>query len=69
MPRIEADKSPEWITDPLQLIAVDDVAATLAVSTKTVRRMIARGNLLSFRVGRLVRVRRSDLEQYIASCG
>ncbi len=54
--------------DLLQLLSVDDVAAILSVAPKTVRRMIERGTLLSCRVGRLVRVQRSDLERYIASC-
>jgi excisionase family DNA binding protein len=51
-----------------QLLSVDDVAAILAVSSKTVRRMIDRGVLSACRVGRLVRVQRADLERYIASC-
>ena len=51
-----------------QLLSVDDVAAILAVSSKTVRRMIDRGALSACRVGRLVRVQRADLERYIASC-
>ena len=51
-----------------QLLSVDDVAAILAVSSKTVRRMIDRGALSACRVGRLVRIERADLERYIASC-
>lgn len=55
--------------DLLQLLSVDDAAAILSVSPKTVRRMIDRGELTTCRVGRLVRIRRSDLARYIASCG
>lgn len=51
-----------------QLLSVDDVAVILAVSSKTVRRMIDRGVLSACRVGRLVRVQRADLVRYIASC-
>jgi excisionase family DNA binding protein len=54
--------------DLLQLLSVDDASAILSVSSKTVRRMIDRGELPTCRLGRLVRVRRSDLERYIASC-
>lgn len=52
----------------LQLLSVDDVSAILSVSSKTVRRMIDRGELPICRVGRLVRVRLSDLERYVAPC-
>ena len=54
--------------DLLQLLSVDDASAILSVSSKTVRRMIDRGELPTCHLGRLVRVRRSDLERYIASC-
>jgi excisionase family DNA binding protein len=54
--------------DLLQLLSVDDASAILSVSSKTVRRMIDQGELPTCRLGRLVRVRRSDLERYIASC-
>lgn len=50
-----------------QLLSVDDVAASLSVSSKTVRRMLERGTLSRCQVGRLVRIHRSDLERYIAS--
>lgn len=54
--------------DLLQLLSVADAAAILSVSPKTVRRMIVRGVLLTCRVGRLVRIQRTELERYIASC-
>ena len=44
------------------LLTIDDVATFLSVSTKTVRRMIGRGELPHIRVGRQVRVRWEDLE-------
>lgn len=49
-----------------QLLSVEDVAAILSVSQKTVRRMIGAGVLPTCRVGRLVRIQRSELERYIA---
>lgn len=57
------------IAPPLpQLLSIDDVSAILAVSSKTVRRMIDRGALSACRVGRLMRIDRAVLERYIASC-
>jgi excisionase family DNA binding protein len=50
------------------MLSVDVVAGILSVSQKTVRRMIDGGVLPICRVGRLVRIQRSDLERYIASC-
>ena len=44
------------------LLTIDDVATFLSVSTKTVRRMIGRGELPHIRVGRQVRVRWEALE-------
>ena len=44
------------------LLTIDDVATFLSVSTKTVRRMIGRGELPHIRVGRQVRVRWESLE-------
>lgn len=45
------------------VLTVSEAAALLRVSPKTVRRMIRRGELLSFHVGRLVRIRRDSLER------
>jgi excisionase family DNA binding protein len=44
------------------LLKIDDVATFLSVSTKTVRRMIGRGELPHIRVGRQVRIRWEALE-------
>ena len=44
------------------LLTIDDVATFLSISTKTVRRMIGRGELPHIRVGRQVRIRWESLE-------
>ncbi len=44
------------------LLTIDDLATFLSVSTKTVRRMIGRGELPHIRVGRQVRIRWEALE-------
>jgi excisionase family DNA binding protein len=49
------------------LLSVSAVAIELSVSTKTVRRLIERGVLPCCRVGRLVRIRSADLEQFVTS--
>ena len=49
------------------LLSVEATAQQLSVCTKTVRRLIERGALPSCRVGRLVRIRAVDLEQFVAS--
>ncbi len=49
------------------LLSVEATAQQLSVCTKTVRRLIDRGALPCCRVGRLVRIRAVDLEQFVAS--
>ena len=50
------------ITPRHPLLTIDDVATFLSVSTKTVRRMIGRGELPHIRVGRQARIRWEALE-------
>jgi excisionase family DNA binding protein len=47
------------------LLRLDDVAAELSVSLRTVRRLVTRGDLPVVRVGSAVRVRPSDLRRYV----
>jgi excisionase family DNA binding protein len=48
------------------LLDVDAVATRLGVSSKTVRRLIDRGELAVHRIGRLLRVSEPDLHNYVA---
>jgi excisionase family DNA binding protein len=48
------------------LLDIGATAARLGISTKTVRRMIARGELAVHRIGRQLRVSQADLHSYIA---
>jgi excisionase family DNA binding protein len=48
-----------------RLFNVDDIATALAVSTKTVRRLIERRELPSLRIGTLVRVSEDDLQVFL----
>lgn len=52
-------------TNPDPLLTVAEVAGYLDVGQTFVRSEIARGNLSHVRLGRLVRVRQSALEQYL----
>ena len=57
---MSADKT---TTDPVR--SVPEIARHLGSSAGLVYRLIASGELRSFKVGRLVRVRESALEQFI----
>jgi len=48
------------------LMTVSDAAAVLRVSTKTIRRLIAKADLQVVRVGRSVRLRQEEINRYIS---
>ena len=48
------------------LLSVEDVAERLNVSTKTIRRLIARGQLRGTRIGRAIRIQEAEVEYLIA---
>ena len=50
---------------PLRLLSVDAAARDLDVSTKTVRRLIDRGDLQAHRVGRCLRISEEALRHYL----
>jgi excisionase family DNA binding protein len=50
------------------LLDVKQAANLLAVSTRTIRRLIARGELQSRRVGRQLRLKEDDLRTYLLKC-
>lgn len=45
---------------------VDDVAGLLSISTRTVRRLIDRKELVAHKLGRAVRIAESDLNAFLA---
>ena len=49
------------------LLTLKDAGAYLGVSQRTCRRMIDQGVLPFFKVGRLIRIARNDLETYLMS--
>ena len=54
-----------WLPLPDRLLTIREVAATLGVSDKTVRRAIASAALPAARVGSQWRVAPSDLRRYL----
>ena len=52
---------------PLTLLTIQQVAETLKISSKTVRKLIGTKALPVIRLGRSLRVDLEDLERYIAS--
>ena len=53
--------------EPNRLLTQEDVAAQLGLSPLTVGDMLRRGRLPGVKLGRLWRVRQSDLDAYIAA--
>ena len=60
------NESPRQDIDLRQLLTIDQVAETLQVSTKQVRRLIVRGEISAYRFGRLIRISPAVLQDYIA---
>jgi excisionase family DNA binding protein len=59
--------SPRPQRDQGQLLDVPAVARRLDVSEKTVRRLIARGELRAHRIGRLLRISEEELGRFLDS--
>jgi excisionase family DNA binding protein len=57
--------SPDRSRPMEELLTTSEVAVLLHVSVKTLRRRIVDGYLPTVRDGRIVRIRQSDLRQYI----
>jgi excisionase family DNA binding protein len=56
----------EWIEPPDSFLTVAEVAEMLKLNQQTVRNWIDQGSLPALRVGRRVRIKRSDLERVLA---
>ena len=48
-----------------RFLNIEQAATELGVSTKTVRRLIAAGDLIVYRFGRNIRIARDDFEIYV----
>jgi len=58
---VDSGGHPDWMS-------TDEAAHRLGVATKTVYRLIDRGELRAFRIGRVIRLKSGDVEAYEASC-
>lgn len=53
-------------SEPSLVLTYEEAAAALRVSTRTVERLVEKGELLSIRISdRITRVQRSDLDEYL----
>jgi excisionase family DNA binding protein len=55
------------MTPPIPLLTLPEVAAALRVCRRTVEKLIRRRKLKARKVGRLTRVKATDLESYLES--
>ncbi len=65
-----AVSSPEQV-DPLkakEFLSVKELASVLSVNPITVYRMVSRGEITCYQIGRCKRFRKSDIEDYLKSC-
>jgi excisionase family DNA binding protein len=53
---------------PEELLTVKDIAPPTKISEFTWRDMLKRGVVPSLRIGRLIRVKRSDFEAFLRDC-
>ncbi len=52
-------------TDPLQLLTINQTAALLQVSTRTVRRLLKTNALSLIYIGRAIRIQRAQVERLV----
>ncbi len=50
----------------VEFITVDELSEFLRVNKMTVHRLIERGELAYYRIGKLIRFRRSDVDEFLA---
>lgn len=55
----------EVAVHPDSFLTADDVASTLGIAKTSVYDRLSRGDLAYHRIGRLVRIRRNDLDAFI----
>jgi excisionase family DNA binding protein len=55
------------MTDPTEWLTVEEIAAELKLKPKTVRDFVQRGEFPATKVGRVYRIRRSDLTDWLRS--
>ena len=68
MPQMSTEGKPMAVVDggTVRLLRIEEIAERLSVSRSMAWKIIALGQLRSVRIGRAVRVRPQDLEDYLA---
>ena len=68
MPQMSTEGKPMAVVDggTVRLLRIEEIAERLAVSRSMAWKIIALGQLRSVRIGRAVRVRPQDLDDYLA---
>ena len=67
MPHMSTEGKPMAVVDgTVRLLRIEEIAERLSVSRSMAWKIIALGHLRSVRIGRAVRVRPQDLEDYLA---
>lgn len=67
--REEMAKAHAQATEPDEYLSTNEAGAVAKVAPGTIRRWIREGRLVGHRAGRVVRVRRADLEQLLRAGG
>jgi len=60
------DEIPFQVVGELELLTADEVGALIKADASTVYRLMRSGEIQTVRFGRLVRVRKVDLERFIS---
>ena len=63
----DASNRPEAGGGPIEWLNTQEAAAHLGVTVRTLYRAIDEGRLTAYRMGRVIRIQRPDLEQFLES--
>lgn len=55
------DDAPEWLSTA-------DAAGYLGITTRTLYRLVDEGELIAYRVGRVIRLQQRDVDDFIERC-
>ncbi len=65
-PDLEAPRSKSAVQTPTRLLKPEEAAAYLAISKKTLMRLVAQGEVRARRVSKSMRFELADLQAYVA---
>ena len=53
------------MADPIQWLSTQQAADHLGITTRTLYRLIDGGDLVAFKIGRVIRLKQTDVEKFI----